>query len=348
MAKTEKYIYGIIDSDAEEPFGPCGITACEMVYTISFHDISAVVSDSEIVDYTCMRKDTLARLLLRHQKTIEKIMGLEHPVIPMRLGTFVSDKTEVKDILTKGYSLTKEIFGKIKDKIEIDVAAAWSDFNSVLKEAAEEQEIKEIKERLLADPKGVTVDEQMKVGLMVKKALGQKREIIASQIHSALEAVSQEFKEHELMDDKMVINKAFLINRAKQKDFYKRVEELNTKFDEKLNFRCVGPLPPYSFYTLEIKRMGFEELDQARKRLQLNDTATKDEIKKAHQELAFSLHPDKNPFTPGIERRFDEANKAYKILLEYCAAVEQTGQRDGYSFNEEKFKKNNILVKVKE
>jgi len=140
----------------------------------------------------------------------------------------------------------------------------------------------------------------------------------------------------------MVLNTAFLINKTKQKEFDKKIEELNTKFNNELNFRCVGPLPPYSFYTLEIKKWQFEEIDWARRKLGLqNNFATKDEIKKAHQTMAFTFHPDKNPNTSGIEREFDEITKAYKLLCEYC-------EGDSCSFSEEEFKKNAILVKVRD
>jgi DnaJ-class molecular chaperone len=93
--------------------------------------------------------------------------------------------------------------------------------------------------------------------------------------------------------------------------------------------------------------MQFKDLDWARKKLGLlNDFATKNEIKKAHQTLAFSSHPDKNPDTPGIEKEFDEITKAYKILVDYYEACKQAGQGDSCFFNEEEFKKNAILVEV--
>ena len=294
-----------------------------------------------------MLKDVVARQLIRHQQVIEGIMP-KHTIIPMRLGTFAQDEAEVRDILNKGYRIIKDIFAKIGDKIEIDVACTWSDFNSVLKEVGEGKEIKEFKERVLANPKGITVEDQMKIGVMVKKALDEKRERYALQIQNTLKTASCDCKRHELMDDKMVINCAFLIEKAKCEDFDRKIEELNSNFAEKLNFRCVGPLPPYSFYTLEVKKMDFKEIDWARKRLGLNDIANKDEIKKAHQRLAFSLHPDKNPDTPDIEREFDNATRAYKILLDYAQAFEQTAQFDKYSFKEEEFKKNAILVKVRQ
>ncbi|MFH0772387.1 MAG: GvpL/GvpF family gas vesicle protein, partial [Candidatus Omnitrophota bacterium] len=263
MEKQGKYIYGFLNSGKELFFGPHGISACEEVYTVSYQDISAVVSDSEIADYTCMHTDSLAMFLVRHQRAIEKIMGLGHTIIPMRLGTFAKDTGEIQYILSCGYSIIKDIFSKISDRIEIDIIAEWSDFSSTLKEIGEDEEIKKFKERLLTSPAGVTVDDRMKVGFMVKEALERKREGYSQQIRTTLKSVSQDFKTHELMNDKMVTNIAFLIDKPKQDTFYKRVEELNAKFKEELNFRCVGPLPPYSFYTLEIKTINNEEIDWA-------------------------------------------------------------------------------------
>lgn len=342
-----KYIYGIINSDKELFFGPCGIGACEEVYNIIYQDISAVVSDSEIADYTHMLKDTLARRLVRHQKVIEKIMP-KYSIIPMRLGTFALHEIEIKDILKRGYKIIKEIFEKISDKIEIDIACTWSDFDSALKEAAEDEEVRAFKAKLIAHSERITVDEQMRAGFMVKKALDKKRDECAFEIQEALKTVSEDQRSHELMDDKMVINTAFLINKDNREKFDRKVEELNARFNERLNFRCVGPLPAYSFYTLELEKMEFEEVNWARKILGLNDVITKEEIKKAYQRMSFALHPDKNPNVSRAEGQFDNVNKAYKILTDYSLAAEQAGRGDYYSFNADEFKKNALLVKVKD
>jgi len=348
MSEIGKYIYGIINSNnALHLFTPKDSYKRERVYTIPYQGVSAVVSDSEIIDYTHERKDTLARLLVWHQKVIEKVMSLKHTIIPVRLGSFAMDEAGVGDILSKGHSLIRDIMGNISDKIETDIVATWSDFNSVLKEVGEEKEIKGLKEKILVNPKGITMDDQMKMGVMVKKTLDEKREKYALQIQTYLRDCFNSLKIHELMDDKMVINAAFLINKHEQKDFDKKVEELNTKFAEKLDFRCVGPLPPYSFYTLEIKKMKFEEIDWARNKLEiLDDFVTKNEVKKAYKKLAFSFHPDRNPNTPGTEKEFGEITKACGILYEYCEACKQPGKGDSLYFDEEEFKKNIILVKV--
>jgi len=352
-----KYIYGIINSDKElslDPFPVGNIRGAKQdnqisngVRAISYQDISAVVSDSKIVDYTNMPKEVLVRWLVNHQEVIERIMSQGYTIIPMRLGTFAVDEKEVKDILHRGYSLIKDIEEKISDKIEVDVAATWSDFSLALKEVSEEKEIKEFKEKLLANFKEVTIDEQMKVGIMIKRVLDKKREKYAQEIQNALKTISQDFKAHELMDDKMIIDTAFLINRDEQKDFDRKIEKLNTEFAEKLNFRCIGPLPPYSFYTLEVKKIQFEEIDWARKRLGLSDFASEEEIKKAYKAKAFSSHPDRNLDASGIEREFDDVTKAYEVLIDYGNACEQITHGRMYSFKEKKCKENTILVKVR-
>ena len=346
MAETGKYIYGIMNSNTHlqltipKAFLSDGDESPTAVYTIPHQDLSALVRDSNGAGSLPRSKETLARLLIGHQAVIERIMAGGATVIPMKLGTYAQDENEVKAILREGYPLMKEIIKKIADKIEIDVVATWSHFNSTVKDAGEEKEIKEFKERLLSRPRGATVDDRMKIGLMIKKVLDEKRAGVSREILDRLQAVSEDARIHELMDDQMVMNAAFLIARAKHKDFEEKVEEINKSMQDKLNFRCVGPLPPYSYYTLETKKFHFEEIEWAKKKLGLlNERATRGEIKNAHKAMAFSSHPDRKPNTPGIEKEFDEITQAYNLLCEYC-------RKDFCSFTEAEFPQNAFVIKV--
>ncbi len=363
MSKTGKYIYGVVNSSTEEFFDMDEIAAFEDIYpfrnsaevvnsskasnrafTICFQDIAAVVSDSEIVDYSHMPKDTLGRLLVSHQQLIEKVMA-KHTIIPMRLGTFASSDEEVREILSKGYRTIKDIFERAKDNIEIDIVATLNDLKSFLQEVSQEDEIRQLKQSLLNKEGGITIDDQMKVGVLVKRRLDKKKEMFANQIQAALGEIAQNLKAHDLMDDKMVLNTAFLLDKNRQKEFEHKLDEINDKFEDKLNFRCVGPLPPYSFYTLEVKKPQFEEIDWAKKKLGLEkDFITASEIKKAHRKTALTCHPDKNPDTPNIEQKFDEMTRAYKILLDYYRASNQDEHDQGCYLNEEAFEKNALLV----
>lgn len=312
-----KYIYGVINSNGQNHFDLNGSS----VYAVSFQGLSAVVGDSEKTELNLMPKQALAEYFLNHQQVIEKVME-SSSIIPMRLGTYAADEAEVRRILGKGFSLIKDMLGQVADKIEIDTTATWSNFEQLLKEIGREPAINEFKQNLRADPKGVTIDDQLKIGLMVKKALEEKRKAISARLQADLMSISRDCRLHEVMDDKMVINCALLIEKAKREYFDKKIEELDSEFAGKLNFRCVGPLPPYSFYTLEVSELKLAEIAWAKKRLKLpNDRISKDQVKEAYKGSAKCSHPDRKP---GAEKEFEDLNKAYKLLLDYAQAGNDT------------------------
>jgi hypothetical protein len=194
----------------------------------------------------------------------------------------------------------------------------------------------------------ITAEDQQKAGLLVMQALTRKKAAYSRKILDALVPASHEFKVHDATNDEIVFNAAFLINKGNQELFDAAVEKINADFNGELNFKYVGPLPCYNFYTLEVDKLSFATLDQARKKLGLSRSATKDEIKSAYKMKAAAVHPDKNPGLAGIEKEFDETNKAYKILLDYCAASDLASQHAHYSFLETDVNKNSLLVKLRE
>ncbi|MFH1415693.1 MAG: GvpL/GvpF family gas vesicle protein [Elusimicrobiota bacterium] len=334
---TGKYIYGIINTGSPS-IEMMNILQAERVSAVSFQDISALISDSEVTDLRNMNKESLAKILLGHQIIVEKIMKY-YPVMPVSIGTIVCGEDEVSEALEKGYGVIKDVFRKIENIVEVDVVAVWSDFNSALQEASREPEIVALKETLLSKPEGITIEDQMQVGFMVKKALNTKRGKYAGQIQKTLENIVQGFKINEVMDESMIINIACSVDKDQQEKFDSVVEKLDMEFNDKVNFRCVGPLPPYNFCTLGIKKMPFEEICSAKNLLGLQDYSNRDEIKKAYRKSALLTHPDRNPDDSG--NKFGNTANAYKVLMEYC-------QEERCSFRKEDFEKSALLVQVME
>lgn len=344
-----KYIYCVICNHQAGPFDATALerevrsTAPDLVSVsvVGHEDTAAVVSESAISDHTHLLKDALARLLVRHQMVAETVMGLGYTVIPMKLGTFARDEQEVREILRRGRTLIQKTHAQVTSKVEVDVVATWTDLNLVLKQTLECPEIRRAKEELQANPAGVSVADQMRVGMMIKKALDQTRAALGKEIHAALRSRSVDLREHDLMDDKMVSNAAFLLERTRQERFDQTVRELDERFQGQVNFRCVGPLPPYSFFTLEAKRLQFDKIEWARRKLGLvKDAATREEIRRAHRQMAFSSHPDRNAGSLVMSREFDEVTKAYRILDKFC-------QEGRCSFDPASFQEHAIQVCLK-
>jgi len=361
MGTMGKYIYGVIDSGEAERFPLDGVVRfaagvgetaehdrraadCEEAYTISWCDVSAVVTDAPVVDYLSMPKDALARLLVRHQQVIERVMA-RHTVLPLRLGTCADSEEQVRQILAQGSRTIEDAFEKARSVVEVDVTATIGDFGSFLRHVSQVAEIESLKQSLLCAHEEVTLEDQMKIGMLVERHANQEKRRMSTEIHAAFRDVVEGVRDHDLMDDKMVLNSAYLVRRERQEEFDGRVEQLNARFDDHLNFRRVGPLPPYSFYTLEVRVPDFAEVDWARRQLGLSgDSITVDAIKKAHRRLALTCHPDKNPGVPDIEKKFADMSRAYKLLLDYSRAFSRAEHDEGLPLDERVFEKNAILV----
>jgi len=312
-----RYIYGIIKTNEGKSFGYCGINADEEVYTVDYQDIACVVSDSPIQDYSSMLKETLGHLLIRHQTIIEKVMK-DHTIIPMKFGTFVSDNDEVIEVLKRGYSQLKELFSTVDEKIELDVAATWNDLNSVMKEIGEEdKKIREFKTEIIKRPPSQTLQDRIKIGMMIKDALDKRREKEQAYIINYLKKLIIDFQKHQVMDDKMILNCAFLLEKRKEPDFDLKLEELDKEYKQKVNFRCVGTLPPYSFSTCQLKKVGYSQIDKARKLLDLGEKASLGKIKESYRKFAQKNHPDKHSNNTQFKEEFEKIIQAYKLLTSF-------------------------------
>jgi len=317
MSEKGKYIYGIIQANERKNFGSIGLgDPKKEVYIVPHQDISAVVSDSPIIVYDSMTKDRVVKDLFCHQSVIEKVME-DYTIVPMKFGTFAEAEEEVSQILKTGHKQFKETLDLINNKIELDVVALWNK-ETIFKEIAEEKEIKEFKERITSDPAGPQDEDRIKLGQMVEKSLKRRNAECAKEILSTLKDKATEFCTHDTLDGTMILNSSFLLDRDREEDFDKRLNDLDKKFKKRINFRCMGPLAPYSFSTIEVKKVGFEDIDKARRILGLGEEITPKEIKSAHRKLAFKYHPDQNPQANPFDKEFNELTQAYKLLLEYC------------------------------
>jgi len=324
------HIYGVINSNKEKNFGPIKKASSCGVYTIPYQDIACVVSDHPKSSFDYGTREEMAKKLVSHQAVIEKVMK-EHTIIPNKFGTLLENGDEVKKVLEKGYFEFKERLEELDKKIELDVVAVWNDLNSVIKRVGEEnEEIRNFKEEIAKKPPEDAFQHRVKIGSMVKEALDKKRDELQNEM---LELLKNKIKvdksqKHELMDDKMILSCAFLLDKDKESEFDRALNELNESYDETVNFRCVGPLPFYSFSTYEIKKTDFEAIEKARKLLELGEEGDAADIKAAYRELVREKHPDKFPNDLDAQKKFEEIQAAYKLLLNYCRTEKKSLKRE--------------------
>lgn len=306
---TGRYLYGIIETEKRESFGNIGVGNSE-VYTLQHGGIGAVVSDIP-ANYKVEVEEAMT-----HEKTLRKIMET-HTIIPMGFGVIAKTETEIKNILKQGRMKFKNKLEKIDNRLQINVKISWN--KSILADIlGENEEIRKLAAE--AKKKTHTRDQSLKIelGRKVKSALDQRKSKYQKNIHRVLGNLSSGFKETKITDQDTVMNASFLVDKEKEQKFYDKTNELEKEYDKKLTILVVGPLPPYNFTEIEIKKMNSKTIENARKTLGLSQEISISEINSAYDRLAQKCHPDLHPDDSFAEEKFNKIKNAHEVLTKYC------------------------------
>ncbi|MGE4587040.1 MAG: GvpL/GvpF family gas vesicle protein [Mangrovibacterium sp.] len=340
------YLYGITHNDyPPEQFLELKGMGLEVV---QYEKIFAIAAEKPYENLMHASKEILAGILVGHQKILERLMETGFSMlIPVKLGTWSKSKTEVREILKKGYPLCLDILEKVCNRIEVDLAVTWSNFSGLIQTVAADPEVSVFKDGLLGKANGISTADQLQIGKLVREKLDEKARDARQQIVKQLEPWCEELKRHEVMNDQMVANVAFLISKSKLASFEEALDQMDMEFKGALNFKYVGPLPCYSFYTLEVVELNFEQIEQARNALGVQERASAREIRQAYLAKVKSFHPDVN-FGNGEEAYFESLTKAYHVINDYLQTVRQSSDEDLFYFTEEQVTENSFLVKIRE
>jgi hypothetical protein len=326
MNEKGQYVYGFILADTSQHLGPIGIEKAD-VSTICYRNIAAVTSPTSLSSFDDLPKATLLRYLTVYQSVLESVLERQM-VVPVKFGTVLQGNGAVRAALDQGYDQVFAGLRKLKNSIEMDVAAVWQDLRDVLAEIGKTEEIRVLKQNASGLPEDQQFDLRVRVGKQVKALLDQRREEFKKDIINALLPFAETHRVHGLMDDAMIMNAAFLIQRNRAGSLDAGITALDHRYGNRVNFRIIGPLPPYSFQTLEIKRMDYELLNEARNTLELDNETTVVEMREAYWKLTKQFHPDRFPGDADVQKKYERINFAYRLVNDYC-------RKNGCSFRKQ-------------
>jgi len=307
-----KYFYGVINKFVTGVINKNHSLNLDGLTTVDYQSLAAVVAEKEVKDYHKLPKEETVRELVSHQQTIEKIMS-ETSILPVKFGTFLKDEKEVTSVLEKGYFFLCNALREIEDKIELDLVCFWDDQKAAQMAYQGSSKVRNLQEKI-TKKKDVTFEDKIALGKLIDGYLNSKREKLRDQILKTLKKEAVENCSHALADVNMLLNQAFLVKKKRQKAFDHALNGLDSKFADLLNFRLVGPLPPYSFATVVVDVLDKEEVEKAKKVLRVDGKVSGGEIKKAYNKLAYTLHPDHG----GNPIKFELITKSYKLLKEFA------------------------------
>jgi hypothetical protein len=247
MSEQNKYLYGIIEEPHPRRFGFSGVEDAE-VYTINYQKMAAIVSDTLLQEVDPTRKNVRAHTVV--QDEILKVYDL----LPMGFGVIAHSDDEVQKLLERNYQLFVKELERLASKIEVGLKVFW-DQEAMIKELqGERQDLTKIKAKINAAASPVEAQHLMvEAGKLIERIAMEWKNKYAEQVYAALKGMAVDARLNAPLGVKNILNAAFLVDRAKESGFQKEVYKLDSKYQGKVDFKYVGPLPPYSFVNLKLE-----------------------------------------------------------------------------------------------
>ena len=316
-----KYLYAILSGSSDAAYEPLAFaSATGQFETITDGTLAVVVSDSTLDSFTELQRGDLMRYLAQHQRAVETLMAVS-PVLPIKFGTVLSDAEQVRSVLYLGREEFRQALALVGDRHEVDVAVTW-DTQRIFTEIAGQPEVAAIRNQVAALPPDKTMAGRVAIGRLVKEMFDTRRNQVRDELVGEISPAAYRWRLNPVMDDSMVMNVACLVNAAEEEALEDAVYALDERYQDRLNFRLVGPLPPYSFATVEARAISAADLDQACALLALKDhDSTPEQVKHAYYNQARRYHPDAVGDDPVARSQFVRLTQAYKLMTEIAQRV---------------------------
>ncbi len=243
-----KYVYCIVKSADEREFGPIGIgEGGNRVYTVHYRDLAAVVSDTPIRIYDPTRDNVLA-----HELVNETVMR-DYTVIPMSFGTIFRTRDDIVELLKSTYRAFDDVLEKMRDKIEFGLKVLWDRSEVTARLEEENEQLGRLKEEINSNASSSTYFARMQLGRLVESELEDAANAYVLDIHESLKPVAVASRSNKPIGDRMIMNAAYLVDRAREQEFDDSVKALSRKYEDLLSFKYTGPWPPYNFVNIKLR-----------------------------------------------------------------------------------------------
>jgi len=248
VVQEGQYIYCIVGTSEARNFGPIGIgDRGDPVTTIAYKDLGAVVSSIPMTKYV-VSKETM----ISHEKVIEAVMK-DHALLPVRFYTVAPNAEEIRSLLRRRYLEFKKLLRELDNKVELGLKALWRDMDCIFQEIVKENaEIKALRAKMTGCSAKEAGQDKGALGEMLKLALEHKKAEEREALLQPLRQLSSDSCLNMTYGDNMLMNATFLVDRSREKELDGEVEELAARYNGRIEFKYVGPVPPYSFVNIVV------------------------------------------------------------------------------------------------
>lgn len=243
-----QYMYCIIRAPEPRQFTALGIgERGDIVHTVHFMSLAAVVSDSPVIEYDSSRRNMMA-----HTLVLEEVMR-EFTILPVRFGTVAPSVEAIQEqVLKRRYSELNDLLAEMEGRVELGLKAFWYEDSFFEQIVEDHPAIRRLRDSLMNRPAEETYYERIRLGEMVENAMWRKRDEDAEKILTPLRPLVHKTRANKVITDRMVLNAAFLVDQDREAEFDQAVRQLDSEMGDRLMFKYVGPVPPYNFVNIVV------------------------------------------------------------------------------------------------
>lgn len=243
------HLYGIVRHPAPPP-KVLGRGVSESAVTAVRHRrLAAVLGEVPDADGDEPSVRQLRRDLAAHSDVLNRVAE-GTTVLPFRFGVVLPDaEAVVRELLEPRYDLFESALDRVDGAVEVTFKAAYLE-EEILSEVVREEPA--LRRAASGRKGGARADDQLALGEFVAAAVRARKEVDADRLLGRLSPAARDVSVRESGMDMMVLQASFLVDRDRLPEFDAAVDGLNAEESGRMRLSCIGPLPPFSFVTLEL------------------------------------------------------------------------------------------------
>jgi hypothetical protein len=243
------YVFGAIREKQPQNFGTIQLNLENRpVFTIHHQNVGMVICTVE--DEVMPSRNNL----FAHQTMISKIME-KYDVIPMSFGNVFSSEEDVLYITKHLYDELEQLFPQLENKIEVGLKIIahqrWIEEN-----LQNDTDIQTLKEIINTKSDAAAFYDKIRLGELAQNFFQALQEKTENEVYLPLSSIATSSKLNPLSSEKMLLNAAFLIDRANEEEFDRKINELYSNWVDKVEFKYTGPWPVYNFVNIRLRIEG--------------------------------------------------------------------------------------------
>jgi Gas vesicle synthesis protein GvpL/GvpF len=231
------YVYGIMRAPEARDAAARGEVAL-----VEHAGLAALVSETPDAGLRLRRENVMA-----HSDVLQA--AFEHgPVLPLRFGTVLAGRDVVAaqflDARAEALRLRLEA---LEGKAELQVKATYSEEPLLRSILSQDARLAAVVGRIQQLPPAATHFERIRIGEAISAAIATRRARDGDGLMAGLRPLAVAVSVAEPHHERAMLNAAFLVERSVLQRFDKAVESASDRHAGEVEFKLIGPMPPYSF-----------------------------------------------------------------------------------------------------